>query len=66
MFKQVLPHLLKRKNGKRSGIVVTSSTAAKNMTPGVATYCATKAFASYMSRALNFEFKEDNIDVLAF
>ena len=50
---------------KRTGIVVVSSSAALGPIAGLTTYCATKTFASYLARGLNYELR-DTCDVLAW
>ena len=55
--------LLKRP--KRSAMIVTSSVADTIACPCLATYSATKAFASYIAQGLSFELR-DQIDVFAY
>ena len=62
-LKVLVPELMKRVS--RSAVVITSSTASEAPMPGASLYCASKAFESYLGRALNYELS-DKIEVLSF
>ena len=53
MLSQFLPRLKSRKS--RSGIVIVSSVGSKIPLPTCVVYSATKAFASCLGEAINFE-----------
>jgi len=53
LVKAVLPQLEKR--GKKSALMATSSILANLSMPGLASYCATKAFVSNFMESLHFE-----------
>jgi short-subunit dehydrogenase len=59
----LLPQILTRP--KRSAILITSSGVASFPASGMAAYSASKAFASFLGQALNFELK-DKVDVISY
>ena len=59
----ILPRMLKR--DKKSGIIFTSSVAAKVTLPCLSTYAATKAFNDHFGQSLAYELV-DQVDVLSF
>merc|ERR1712048_137935 len=59
----IVPSMKARK--ERSAIMVTSSFAAERPMPGFNIYCATKAIASYLAIAVNYEL-QFKIDVTVF
>lgn len=63
LAKAILPQLLAR--GKKSCIVITSSTFAQRPTGGVLTYSATKSLASFIGVGLSYEL-EGKVDVIAW
>ena len=50
----------------RSGLIVTSSGIAHLAVPGTASYSSTKIFVSRLYEAIAGEFKDNNIDVMAW
>ena len=63
LTRAILPRMLKR--DKKSAIIFTSSIRAKNTSPCLSTYAATKAFSRHFSQSLAYELV-DQVDVLAF
>jgi short-subunit dehydrogenase len=59
----MLPSMMERKI--RSGIVMVSSTGAECPFPVVATYCASKSYASFLAQGVGMEI-EDKIDLMSF
>ncbi|TNV76896.1 hypothetical protein FGO68_gene12765 [Halteria grandinella] len=63
LIKALLPQLLKR--DKRTGVIVMSSGLGSCPVPGVISYSAAKAFASYLAQGLAVELK-DKMDFLSY
>lgn len=62
----LLPGMIERarRNGRRAGVIVVSSTAAFAPVPYFATYAATKAFDLHYGEALAEELRGEPVDVL--
>ena len=67
LTRALLPGMLARASatGRRAGIIITSSTAAFQPLPYLATYGATKAFDLFYAEALAGELRKRPVDVLA-
>jgi short-subunit dehydrogenase len=62
----LLPGMIEaaRKDGKRAGMIVVSSTASLTPIPFLATYAATKAFERHWGEALAEELRGEPVDIL--
>ena len=56
---------LKKRAGKRSAIIFTSSVGAQMVLPYLSTYVATKSFNNHFAKSLSYEVYDDKIDVLS-
>lgn len=67
LTRRLLPGMLQRarKDGRRAGLVIVSSTTAFAPVPYLATYAATKAFDLHFAEAIAEELRREPVDVLA-
>ena len=67
LMKSMTDMLVQRQKntGIKAGVMITSSGLGNYAFPGTAMYSASKAFATFVASALNFELKE-HVDVIAY